>query len=166
MTSATSAITSASLRKTAALRFVLDEMQVTDLMERLDGSHESLGMECERLSQAKQNYDIAKSYLEERRNEITMSLVEKLTDGDPKLSQAAIDRAVKAELISDELMIEREQKVLEEKNDLDDAQGDFDAAKSNQRVLLAKAQLTASTLQYLSASKTARATALAHMADL
>lgn len=155
-----------TVRSTAANRFVFDDLGVRDLMESLDGAHEQLGGEIESLSQARQNYDIAKSYLEDRRTEVTVSLVEKLTADDSKLSQAAIDRAVKATLACDELVIEREQKVLEEKNDLDDAQGNHDAAKSNQRTLLAKAQLTAATLQFLSASKTARATALAHLADL
>lgn len=155
-----------SVRPTAANRFVFDDLQVGTLMEQLDGAHGALSAEIELLARAKQDYDIAKSYLDERRTEITLGVAERLLAGEPKTAQAVIDRTVKAELAGDESYVQREQKVLEEKNDLDDVQGAHDSAKSHQRTLLAKAQLTAATLQFLGASKTARATALANLADL
>jgi hypothetical protein len=165
----TNALNSPSLRRTAAMRFVLDEMNVADLMQRLEEAHEivgGLGGTAEKLAGAHQDYDMAKSYLEARRAELTLETAADVLAGDPKASQASIDRAVKAVLATDKGYLEKDERVLEEKNDLDDAQGNHDAAKSNQRTLLAKAQLTAATLQFLSASKTARATALAHLADL
>lgn len=159
-------IQSKSIRQTAAIKFVFDDMKVAEIFEALDGANESLGTAIEGLATAKQNYDIAKGYLDDQRNYLTLTITEKVLAEDPKTSQAAIDRAIKTSMLTDELYVQREQKVLEEKNDLDDAQGNHDVEKSNQRTLLAQAQLVGATLQYLSASKTARATAMAHLADL
>jgi hypothetical protein len=170
----TSKINGTAVRSTAATRLVFEDLQVPDLIADLEKSSEVIKSRIEMLAEANKALLEATIQRDEFVDSITQNTIEQyeseLVSPDvpdvTKRVQAEIDRRIKAALGSSHQLSDLNGVLDDAKIQAIAYQADFDAEKFNHRTLSAKASLTTASLRFLGDSKSARAAALNHLAEL
>lgn len=151
--------TEMTTRQTAAARVVSDEYSIPGLIADLANADEA------RLT-AQRSYDTSKRDLEEVRLGITDAVIAEAYKTSPKVTQAEIDRNVKAGLRASDGYRSIENETHKAKQVLDEASSAYEVARIHHRTVVTQLNAASSALRFLAASKTARAVALAQLADL
>jgi hypothetical protein len=162
-----SRIEGTNVRSTAATRLLFEDFEVDKVIQQLEESNARFAEAVDKLRLAKNN--TIESQLEvDSRTQVLTNRVTAAIQASPniKVSQAEIDRRIKQELGHDEALDGLKNELVDSKLALDLAQAAFDAEKIQHRTLTTKANLVTASLNFLGASKTARAAALAHLSEV
>lgn len=153
-------------RQTAAARVVSDEYSIPGLIADLANADEAFSIADEARLTAQRSYDTSKRDLEEVRLGITDAVIAEAYKTSPKVTQAEIDRNVKAGLRASDGYRSIENETHKAKQVLDEASSAYEVARIHHRTVVTQLNAASSALRFLAASKTARAVALAQLADL
>jgi hypothetical protein len=155
-----------TLRQTAAARLITEDFQIQGRIGDLENAAEAFSIADDQRLTAQREYDKRKAKLDHEKQVITEGLTTHLTSGSAKVTQAEIDRKVKSELFDNDVYRDLEEKLGEAKWKLDEANSSYETARIHHRTLVTILNSSAAAINFLSASKTARAIALQNLSDV
>jgi hypothetical protein len=155
-----------NMKSTAATRVVTEDFEVPALIDHIDAAQEVFEAAATAKLLCQSEYDDAKRLLEQRTAEITATVIEAEYSNNSKVTQAAVDRAVKLSIAADKRWIEIENNLSDAKAELDNANTNYEVARLDHRTSVAKANLAAASLTFMGQSKAARSAALGILGEL
>jgi hypothetical protein len=153
-----------ALRQTAAARVVEIDFQIPTLIVDLGDADDRFAAVSEEKVTAQREYDAAKKAVEHEKNIITEALLGQVAG--TKITQAEIDRKLKSELFNNDVFRDLEDKLFLAKVRLDDVTSAFELVRIHHRTLVSQLGAASAALNFMSASKTARAIALQNLTDV
>lgn len=153
-------------RQTAAARRVEIEYEVPARIADLADANEAFAAKVEQKLVAQREYDNRKAKLDHEKQVIAEGVAATCYRNNTKVTQAEIDRKVKSELFDNDVYRDLEEKANEAKRKLDEAVAEYEVARIHHRTLVTQTTAAAAALNFLSASRTARAIALQNINDL
>jgi hypothetical protein len=155
-----------TLRQTAAARLINEDFQIQGRIGDLENANEAFSIADEQRLTAQREYDKRKAKVDHEKQVITEGLTSHLLSSAAKVTQAEIDRKVKSELFDNDVYRDLEEKLAEAKWKLDEASSAYEMARIHHRTVVTILNASAAAINFLSASKTARAIALQNLADV
>lgn len=153
-------------RRSAALKFVEEDLKLPAAMERLHEINDGLIDAVQNQLVWKTEYDNYRVALDERVIEITLEVAERERTANPKVAQAAIDRAITEFQASDEYYCKQLGNVQRTRVRLDEANANWEMARHSHRSIITQINAMIAQLNYLTASKQASSAAFAQLAGL
>lgn len=153
-------------RQTAAARVVTDEYEIPNLIETLKTAFNEFSLASDARLAAQRIYDAAKNNVDGEKSAITERVIDLAYQANAKVSQAEIDRKVKSELFENAAYRKYDEALYQAKRGLDEASSAYEVARILHRTLVTQLNAASAALNFLASSKTARAAALASIADL
>lgn len=155
-----------NLRNTAANKVITEDFNVPNLLQELSGTAEEVGETAFRLENEKVNYARARQNEQDRRDQLLIDVTFSQVEANTKVSQTAIDGAVKLALAKDEILRKLVEDVRKHQAELGTAQANFESAKAMYKAAVAGAGLVQASLTFMGLSKQARSTALAFAREM